>query len=93
MIVRILNEDQYRVPEDLLTSLNELDNACVAAVEAGDEVAFQATYDELLALVRDRGEVLGDDDLSGSDLILPPADITMAEAQEEFTGEGLIPDP
>ena len=33
-----------------------------------------------------------DDDLSGSDLILPPADITFDEASEEFTGDGLIPD-
>jgi hypothetical protein len=92
MIVRILNEDQYRVPEELLGTLNELDNACVAAVEAGDEGLFRATYDQLLALVRDRGEVLGDDDLAGSDLMLPPADVTMEEAREEFTGEGLIPD-
>jgi hypothetical protein len=92
MIVRILNEDQYRVPEDLLPSLNELDNECVEAVEAGDEEHFRTTYDELLALVRDRGEVLDDDDLAGSDLMLPPADITMDEAREEFTGEGLIPD-
>jgi hypothetical protein len=27
-----------------------------------------------------------------SDVILPPADITFAEAAREFTGEGLIPD-
>jgi len=92
MIVRILNEDQYKVPDDLLGALNDLDNACVAAVEAGDEPLFRATYDQLLALVRDRGEVLADDDLEGSDLMLPPADVTMDEAREEFTGEGLIPD-
>jgi hypothetical protein len=92
MIVRILNEDQYRVPDDLLGSLNDLDNACVAAVEAGDEALFRATYDELLGIVRERGEILEDDDLAGSDLMLPPSDVTMDEAREEFTGEGLIPD-
>jgi len=92
MIVRILNEDQYRVPDELLGTLNDLDNACVAAVQAGDETLFRATYDQLLALVRDRGEPLEDDDLEGSDLMLPPADVTMDEAREEFTGEGLIPD-
>jgi hypothetical protein len=92
MIVRILNEDQYELPDDLLARLNELDNACVAAVEAGDEATFRATYDQLLALVRDRGEILDDDHLGGSDLMLPPADVTMEEAREEFTGEGLIPD-
>jgi len=92
MIVRILNEDQYRVSDDLLGRLNDLDNACVAAVEIGDEPRFREIYEQLLALVRERGDVLEDDDLTGSDLMLPPADVTMDEAREEFTGEGLIPD-
>jgi hypothetical protein len=42
--------------------------------------------------VRDRGTSLADEDLAGSDLILPPPDISLAEAQSEFTGVGLIPD-
>ena len=92
MIVRIFSEDQYRVPEAALTRMNELDNACVAAVEAGDESAFRGCYEDLLALVRTEGEALDDDDLSGSDLMLPPADISMDEARTEFTGDGLIPD-
>jgi hypothetical protein len=91
MIVRIFSEDQYRLPETALDRMNELDNACVAAVEAGDDNRFRACYDELLALVRSEGEALDDDELTGSDLMLPPADITMDEAREEFTGEGLIP--
>jgi hypothetical protein len=92
MIVRIFSENQYRVPEHALTRMNELDNECVAAVEAGDEDRFRACYEELLGLVRSEGEALGDDALTGSDLMLPPADITMDEAREEFTGDGLIPD-
>ncbi len=91
MIVRIFSDNQYRVPEAVVARMNELDNECVAAVEAGDEARFRACYDQLLALVRDEGEALGDDDLTGSDLMLPPADITMDEARVEFTGEGLIP--
>ena len=42
--------------------------------------------------MRDRGTPLGEDDLRGSDVILPPSDISFAEAGREFTGEGLIPD-
>ncbi len=91
MIVRIFSEDQYRVPPEALARMNELDNECVAAVEAGDESAFHLAYDGLLDLVRSEGEALADDALTGSDLMLPPADITMDEAREEFTGEGLIP--
>jgi hypothetical protein len=43
--------------------------------------------------VRGNGEPLADDDLSASDHILPPADLTFPEAGEEFTGDGLIPEP
>jgi hypothetical protein len=35
---------------------------------------------------------VGDDELEGSDLILPPADLSFEEAGREFSGEGLIPD-
>jgi len=42
--------------------------------------------------VRSSGTPVGEDELFGSDVILPPEDITFAEAANEFTGEGLIPD-
>jgi hypothetical protein len=93
VIVRVSNEGQYRVSDDLLDRLNELDNAAVAAVEAGDEDAFHAAFEELLQLVRTEGKALGDDDLESSDFILPPADLSFVEAGEEFSGEGLIPEP
>jgi hypothetical protein len=91
MIVRISGDNQYRL-DGVDGAVNELDNAVVAAVEAGDEQRFRSTYDELLAYVRDNGTPLAEDELEGSDLILPPPDISLAEAQSEFTGAGLIPD-
>jgi hypothetical protein len=91
MIVRISGEDQYRL-DGVDGRVNELDNAVVAAVEAGDEQRFRSTYDELLAFVREHGTPLADDELEGSDLILPPPDFSLTEAQGEFTGAGLIPD-
>jgi hypothetical protein len=93
VIVRISNEGQYRVSDDLHHRLNELDDTAVAAVEAGDEDAFHAAFEELLQVVRTEGEALGEDDLEGSDFILPPADLSFVEAGEEFSGDGLIPDP
>lgn len=92
MIVRISTEGQFEVEESSVDKLNELDNKCVEAVEAGDEAAFHSTYDEMLALVREHGTELSDDDLHESALILPPPDLTFEEAGEQFTGEGLIPD-
>ena len=93
MIVRISNEGQYRVDDTLHGRLNELDDAAVAAVSVGDEDAFHEAFEELLALVRSEGQEVGDDELDASDVILPPADLTFVEAGEEFTGDGLIPEP
>lgn len=92
MIVRIATENQYRLGEDAQARLNELDNEAVEAVDAGDEGRFQELFDAMLAYVRAEGALLDGDDLEESDIILPPPDMTFAEAQTEFTGEGLIPD-
>jgi hypothetical protein len=91
VIVRIATEGQYEIADEDLSALNELDNQAVAACETSDEARFRAAFDELLDLVRNQGRRLGDDELSGSDLILPPPDVSLEEAREEFTGEGLIP--
>jgi hypothetical protein len=92
MIVRISGEDQYRLADEKRAGLNELDNAVVAACEGGDEKAFGETFAALLDYVRANGERVADDELAGSDLILPPPDLSFAEAGSEFTGDGLIPD-
>jgi hypothetical protein len=93
VIVRISGEDQYRLDDSHHDRLDELDNAVVAAVEANDEDGFHAAFEELLQFVRSNGEALDGDDLSASDHILPPADLSFPEAGEEFTGDGLIPEP
>jgi hypothetical protein len=92
MIVRISGEDQYELPDEAEARLNELEQQVIAIVDAGQEDRFAASYEQLLDYVRGEGSVLGDDELEGSDVILPPADITFAEAGTEFTGEGIIPD-
>ncbi len=92
MIVRISTENQYRLDDAVIGRVNELDNAAVAAVEAGDADGFRSNFDQLLALIRSEGVPLADDDLSVSDVILPPDDFSFEEAGTEFTGEGLIPD-
>jgi hypothetical protein len=93
VIVRIFNEGQYRLDESHHHKLDELDDVVVAAVEADDEDRFHAAFQELLQFVRSEGQELADEELEASDFILPPADITLTEASEEFSGEGLIPDP
>ena len=91
MIVRISTEGQYEIDDDELPALNELDNEAVAACDAGDEERFRNAFSQLVAAVRDRGKLLPDDELVGSDIILPPPDVSIEEAKKEFQGEGLIP--
>jgi hypothetical protein len=92
VIIRIATEGQYELDgEGLIEQMNELDNAAVSACEGGSEEAFQAAYARLLEFVRSNGQPVTDDVLAGSDLILPPPDVTLEEAREEFTGEGLLP--
>jgi hypothetical protein len=92
MIVRLMGEGQYRVDDSLREQLNELDDRAQTAVDANDEPALDDMLDEMWQLVRDRGERLPDEDLSASDLIIPPSDLTLEETRQLFTDEGLIPD-
>jgi hypothetical protein len=91
VIIRILTEGQYDVADEALDRLNQLDATLEAAVEAGDEAAFGAALDQLLDGVRTVGVAHPSDSLDESDLILPPADATIAEVREMLTDEGLIP--
>jgi hypothetical protein len=92
VIVRIFSDGQYRIPDDAKARLHELDVETVQAIDSGDESAFATSYGALVSHIHASGERLDDDELVPSDLMLPPADITLEEAREEFTGEGLIPD-
>jgi hypothetical protein len=92
VIVRLMGEGQYRVGDALLSRLNELDAEVASAVSASDERALWSGLQALADAVRESGEKLADDDLSPSDAIIPPEDLSLEEAHELFTGEGLIPD-
>jgi hypothetical protein len=92
MIVRISGEDQYRLDDSEREPLNKLEERVVAIVEAGAEDGFRDAFSTLLQFVRDKGQRVPADDLEVSEVILPPADVTFAEAGRDFTGEGLIPD-
>jgi hypothetical protein len=92
MIVRIATEGQYELAEDVVARLNGLDNDAVAAVESGDEARFARLFGEMITLIHAEGTPLAEDDLRGSDVIVPPPDTSFAEARDEFSGDGLIPD-
>ena len=92
MIVRVSTVGQFRLPDEDVARLNDLDNQAVAAVEAGDEARFTELFGQMITLVRSDGEALPSDEIVQSDVILPPPDTSLAEAAADFSGDGLIPD-
>ncbi len=93
MIVRILNEGQWRLDDTLRDQLNRLDDAVEAAVNSGSQTELSAALHQLLDKVRVAGTPVRDEELEDSDLILPAADSTLAEIQALLTEseEGRIP--
>ena len=92
MIVRLMGEGQWRIDDALEPRLHELDAATEAAVAAADEDALHAALAALADEVRKDGEKLADSDLTPSDLVIPPLDLSLEEAREILHGEGLLPD-
>ena len=92
MIVRLLGEGQWRVDDALRDKLNALDDHVAKAVEAGDETALRTSLRALAEAVRAAGEELPDEELSPSDAIVPPADLSLDEARELMADDGFIPD-
>ena len=92
MIVRIMGEGQWRMDDGSIGELSRLDDEAGAAVERGDGDEVAQLLERMASFVRERGERLDDADLHPSDAIVPPTDLTLEEARELFSGEGLIPD-
>ncbi len=88
MIVRILGEGQYLVPDDQRPVLEKLDDELDAAVHAGDESRFGAALNALAAEVRSAGEALADDDFAPSELVVPFADASLEETKALLADQG-----
>jgi len=92
MIVRLMGEGQWRVDDGVRARIEELDAETERAVAAGDEQSVQAALQAIHALVRTSGEQLHHAHLGASDVVVPPADLSLGEARELLNGDGLIPE-
>lgn len=92
MIIRILSEGQYEVPDSQLDELNGLDTRLQDAVDKRDEAEFDQALAQLLHAVRERGASVAGDTLTASDLVLPADGTSIAEVSAILGEEGLIPD-
>jgi hypothetical protein len=93
MILRILGEGQFEIPDDRLEELNRLDDDLQRAVDSGQHEAFTRALAALLTGVRTAGRELPEDYLGPSALVLPGPDSTLEEVQGVLVDrdEGLIP--
>jgi len=92
MIVRLMGEGQWRVDDGVRDRIDELDAETERAVASGDEQAVQAALRAIHELVRISGEQLHHAHLGASDLVVPPADLSLGEARALLHGDGLIPE-
>ena len=92
MIVRVMGEGQFEVDEEVAKGLNDLDEQAARALDAGDAEQLSELLRRMADAVRTNGTRLPDDDLSPSEAIVPPEDLSLEEARELLEGEGLIPD-
>lgn len=91
MIIRILGEGQYDVPDARIDELNALDSRLEAAVGSGDTTAFTAALQALIGAVRALGARLPADTLVASELVLPAEDSDLEQVRALLSDEGLIP--
>jgi hypothetical protein len=81
MIVRILGEGRYEVPEADLPAIEQLDAQLVDAMDRGDEAAFAGALADLIGQVRHTGKLVAPDDLRTSSLVVPHEGSSLAEVQ------------
>ena len=92
MIVRLMGEGQFEIDDEVAKGLNDLDEQAAQAVEQRDEERLAELLRRMGEAVRSNGTRIPDDDLSASEAIVPPEDLSLDEARLLFEDEGLIPD-
>ena len=92
MIVRVMGDGQFEIDDEVAKGLDEIDEQAEQALEAGDQARLSELLRRMADAVRMNGARLPDADLTASEAIIPPDDLTLDEARELFEGEGLIPD-
>ncbi|MDQ3840774.1 MAG: hypothetical protein M3297_16090 [Thermoproteota archaeon] len=94
-IVRIMGQGQFRINEDTVKRINEIDDAIVRILQnkrKGEDQEYRAKITEMVQTIKSKGRKLGDKEIIESDIIVPDTDISIDEAKKVFQGEGIIPE-
>ncbi len=90
MLIRILGEGQFVVPDSEIDEINRLDAELEVSLRApGDN--FQAALDALLDKVRSVGVRPPDHEIAESMVILPFADASEDDIRDMLGDDGLVP--
>jgi hypothetical protein len=81
VIVRILGEGRFDVPEADMPAIEQLDAQLTDALDRNDEAAFDSSLADLVTEVRHTGTLLPADDLQTSGLVVPHEGSTLAEVK------------
>ncbi len=87
MIVRILGDGPYDLPDTAQGEIERLDEALGAAIERGDAAATTTALDQLVAHIRAVGTPLAADDLRPSALVVPHPGSTLEELEALLASE------
>lgn len=92
MIIRVLQDGQYDVSDDVVSELNRLDQQATDALDRSDQGALEQALAEMASAIKASGRRLPDDELTASQIVVPPSDFTLAETRKLMSDEGLIPE-
>lgn len=87
MIVRILGEGRFDVPEADMPAIEQLDAQLTDALDGDDEATFASSLADLVGEIFHTGALLPADDLQTSGLVVPHPGSTLAEVKQLLTEE------
>jgi len=90
VIVRISGHGQFELDDAAVHHLEQLDTTLTAALHAGQQAEFHRLLRATIEYVEGNGSPLAHQRVVPSDIIVPPEDVSMDEAQQFFTDEGLM---
>ena len=90
MIIRIIGQGQFEIKSALLDDLNTIDNSIVEYVQKGDEGRYKELLSKMTGIIVREGKRVPDSEIIDSSVIVPPDDMTIEEARQVFTGEGIF---
>jgi hypothetical protein len=92
-IVRIMGQGQFKINEDIVKRINEIDDTIVQILQnesKSDDQNYRAKITEIVETITSKGQKLEDKELVESDIIVPDTDIPIDEAKKVFQGQGVI---